>query len=145
MTAILVIAHAPLASALRSCAAHVFPDDVHCVQVLDVPATDQVDALLAQAQSMLPPAGETLVLTDVFGATPANVATRLAANAGCRVLAGVNLPMLLRALCYRDQPVDQLVLKAVAGGTQGIMPVVLTAPQNQPKRAHDPQDHHHQQ
>lgn len=133
MTTILVIAHAPLASALRSCAAHVFPEDVHCVQVLDVPATDQVDTLLAQAQAMLPPAGEALVLTDVFGATPANVATRLAARAGCRVLAGVNLPMLLRALCYRDQPVDQLVLKAVAGGTQGIVPVVPTVCQNQPQ------------
>ncbi|MDP4608265.1 MAG: PTS fructose transporter subunit IIA [Burkholderiaceae bacterium] len=145
MTAIVVIAHAPLASALRACVAHVFPDDVGCVQALDVPATDQVDAVFEQAKALLPSHGEALVLTDMFGATPANVASRLASVGGCRVLAGVNLPMLLRAVCYRDQPVDQLVIKAVAGGTQGIMPVVLTAPQNQPKRAHDPQDHHHQQ
>ncbi len=145
MTAIIVIAHTPLASALRSCVAHVFPEDVHCVQVLDVPATNQIDDVVALAEALLPKTGETLVLTDIFGATPANVASRLASNSGCRVLAGVNLPMLLRAVCYREQQVDQLVLKAVAGGTQGIMPIVLTAPQNQHTKNHDSKNNHHQQ
>ena len=145
MTAIIVIAHTPLASALRSCVAHVSPEDVHCVQVLDVPATHQIDDVYDEAEALLPKTGETLVLTDIFDATQAYLASRLASSRGCRVVAGVNLPMLLRAVCYREQPVDQLVLKAVAGGTQGIMPIVLTAPHNQHKRNHDSQNNHHQQ
>ncbi len=82
MTAIIVIAHTPLASALRSCVAHVFPEDVHCVQVLDVPATHQIDDVYDEAEALLPKTGETLVLTDIFDATQAYLASRLAFHSG---------------------------------------------------------------
>ena len=48
-----------------------------------------------------------------------------------RIVTGVNVPMLLRTVCYRHEPLDALVARAVAGGTQGVMQVAVTAPQNQ--------------
>jgi len=56
----------------------------------------------------------------MFGATPANIAGRLASVPNVRVLCGVNLPMLVRAVCYRTIPLDTLVDKALAGGTKGV-------------------------
>jgi mannose PTS system EIIA component len=53
--------------------------------------------------------------------------------------------MLLRTVSYRHEPLDALVSRAVIGGTQGVMQVAVTAPQNQPRRSHDPEDNDHQQ
>jgi PTS system mannose-specific IIA component len=61
------------------------------------------------------------------------------------VIAGVNLPMLLRAVSYRHEPIDALVARALIGATQGVMQVAVTAPQNQAKRSADDQEHHHHQ
>ena len=73
-----------------------------------------------------------LVLTDIFGATPANVAQRLAVPGQCEVVAGVNLPMLLRTLCYCDQmTLTDLAEKAVYGGSSGVMKLASAPPQNQ--------------
>ena len=93
------------------------------------------------------PAGQgVLVLADVFGATPCNVAQRLSDGAQVRLLAGANLPMLLRAVGYRHEPLESVAQKALAGGTQGIMPVAAAAPQNQTRRAPNDQERdHHQQ
>jgi len=145
MTTLMVIAHAPLASALRSCAAHVFPDEGESILVLDVEAGQSPDAVLEAAQLVLGAHAPALILTDIFGATPANTASKLADGNRCKVLAGVNLPMLLRALTYRNEPLDVLLEKAMTGGAQGILPVDLTTHQKQAKRAHDPREHHYQQ
>ena len=90
---------------------------------------------------------EVLILTDVFGATPTNVAQRVADRAGVRILAGVNVPMLWRALNYAALPLDELVNRCLAGATQGVLPIASTRPQNQAVQtlAHDYQHHHHQQ
>ncbi|MFT3779130.1 MAG: PTS sugar transporter subunit IIA [Ottowia sp.] len=149
MNTILLIAHAPLASALRAGALHVFPDAGDAVRALDVLPADTPEQTLAMAQGLLaalPAEQGVLVLTDVFGATPCNVAQRLAGGAGVRLLAGANLPMLLRAVGYRHEPLESMAQKALAGGTQGIMPVAATAPQNQSRRATNDQERdHHQQ
>jgi PTS system ascorbate-specific IIA component len=126
MNAILLIAHAPLASALRAAALHVFPDAGAAIQALDVQAADAVEDTLASAQGALAalPANQcVLMLTDVYGATPCNVAQRLADGACARLLAGVNLPMLLRAVSYRHEPLQAMMRKAMDGGVQGIVPV----------------------
>ena len=86
-----------------------------------------------------------LVLTDIFGATPSNVAQKLVDGVKSRLITGVNLPMLLRSVTYRHEPLDALVSRAVVGGTQGVMQVAITAPQNQPRRNHDQDHHDHQQ
>ena len=143
---ILLIAHAPLAHALAQCAAHVFPDAGEHVMALDITANADPVATLQEAQALLAASGPVLVLSDVFGATPHNIAQELAKQrADTKLVTGVNLPMLLRALCYRKEALDGLAARAVAGGSQGIMQVTQTTPQNQNTRSHDHQHCHHQQ
>lgn len=147
-TRLLLIAHAPLAHALRECALHVFPDCGEHVLALDVQPNTPPDESLAQARLLLQQLGEdtTLVLTDVFGATPCNVAQRLVEGVRSRLVTGVNLPMLLRAVSYRHEALDSVVNRAVVGGTQGVMQVAISAPQNQNRRSpHDQDTYDHQQ
>jgi PTS system ascorbate-specific IIA component len=124
-TRILLIAHAPLASALRDCALHVFPECAQAVIAIDVPPHEAPEATLLLAQQLMSMSTDedTLVLTDIFGATPANVAQRLVAGARAQLIAGVNLPMLLRTVCYLHEPLDVLVQRALSGGSQGVMQV----------------------
>jgi PTS system mannose-specific IIA component len=146
MARLLILAHAPLATALHTVACHAFPELAAQVSALDVEASAPADRVERQARALLS-GGETLVLTDVFGATPANVAQRLADAGLVRVVAGVNVPMLWRALNYAGLPLDDLVARTLAGGTQGVMAVAIAKPQNQVSSPshHDPQQHHHQQ
>ena len=85
------------------------------------------------------------MLTDVFGATPSNIAKELTDGITSRLLTGVNLPMLLRAVTYRNESLDVQVQRALAGGAQGVMQVAVTAPQNQTLKNHDSNDHQSQQ
>ena len=147
MTGILLIAHAPLASALRDCALHVFPDCASGVMALDVLPHEAPEASLARAREALHALAseDVLLLSDVFGATPCNVAQQLHDGLHTRLVAGANLPMLLRSVCYRHESLEALAARAHAGGTQGVMPVGSTAPQNQSGKRHAPSHHDHQQ
>ncbi len=138
MIGVLIIAHAPLASALAQCASHVYACDPsraeNRVRVLDVPAGADVASYEKQARALVKEIDDgtgVLVLTDAFGATPGNIAVQLADPPRVAVVAGANLPMLLRALCYRDGKLADLADKAVAGGMQGVMQVVTPPVQNQ--------------
>ena len=144
---ILIIAHTPLAQALRDCAMHVYPECAASVMALDVLPHAQPEDTMAQAQALLGSAGleGLLVLTDIFGATPANVAQKLVVGSPAKLIAGVNLPMLFRSVCYRHESLDALVTRALTGGTQGVMQVAITAPQNQTRRIHDQKSYDHQQ
>ncbi len=151
MNSILIIAHAPLAHALAQCALHVFPDCAGQVAALDVQPNVSPEETLGAARISLAQLGDApgvngvLVLTDIFGATPCNVAQKLVDGTRSKLIAGVNLPMLLRSVSYRHEPLDALATRAVAGGTQGVMLVAITAPQNQARRKHDQDQHDHQQ
>ncbi|AEG91414.1 PTS sugar transporter subunit IIA [Ramlibacter tataouinensis] len=151
MNAILLIGHAPLAHALRQCALHVFPDCGASVAAIDVQPNLSPEETLATARiameqlSRQPQVKGVLVLTDIFGATPSNVAQKLVDGVRSRLITGVNLPMLLRAVSYRHEPLDALVARAVTGGTQGVMQVAVSAPQHQPQRNHDQDKYDHQQ
>ena len=146
-TGILIVAHSPLASALRQCVLHVFPDSASAVVAYDIEADASLEAGLAGVRVAMAGLNEPqlLVLTDVFGATPCNVAQRIVDGSRSRLLAGANLPMLLRAVTYRREALDVLVARAMAGGTQGVMQVASTAPQNQAKTRNDQDHHDHQQ
>ncbi len=151
MNAILIIAHAPLAHALRECALHVFPDCGVHLAAIDVQPNLSPDETLGTARiameqlSRVQQVKGVLVLTDIFGATPSNVAQKLVDGVKSRLITGVNLPMLLRSVSYRNEPLDALVSRAVVGGTQGVMQVAITAPQNQTRRNNDQDKHDHQQ
>ena len=147
MNGILIIAHAPLASALRQCVLHVFPDNPSGLAALDVQPNMPPEETLAQARIVAAQLGcaRLLVLVDVFGATPCNVAQKLVDGVHSKLIAGVNLPMLLRAMSYRHESLDALVARALIGATQGVMQVAVTAPQNQTLRPHDKDQHEHQQ
>ncbi|MET0334070.1 MAG: PTS fructose transporter subunit IIA [Rhizobacter sp.] len=149
MPGLLIIAHAPLASSLKAVAQHTFPDCGARLQALDVQPDQTVEEIEARARELL--AGlsqpEAVIFTDVFGATPCNVAQRLADGLHVKVIAGVNVPMLWRSLCYADEPLDAVVARAVAGATQGVMQVATSKPQNQAYKpgANDQSKHQHQQ
>lgn len=155
MAGLLIIAHAPLASALKAAGGHAFPEAAQAVEVLDVGANLPLEEIEAQARILLQRAlsmgrAEALILTDVFGATPANVAQRLADGQKVKVVTGVNVPMLWRALNYAHEPLDTLVARAVAGAMQGVMQVATARPQTQtqsvgPKPGDDLNEYHHQQ
>ena len=148
MAGLFIIAHAPLASSLKSVAAHAFPEAAAAIEVLDVEAVMPIEQIEARAREALARVRrpEALVLTDVFGATPCNVAQRLVDGVRSRLVTGVNLPMLLRAVSYRAEPLDSVVTRAVVGGTQGVMQVAISAPQNQNRRnRHDQDPYDHQQ
>jgi len=123
---ILLIAHAPLAQALRACAVHVLGSEAGDVLALDIAAHEAPDASLARARALLAAPGSNagaalLVLGDLPGGTPCNVARCLVAQLpGAALVGGVNLPMLLRAINYRHEALPQLVARAVAGGCRAV-------------------------
>lgn len=129
-TGLLIIAHAPLASALRSCALHVFPEAQQAIAALDVLPHDSPATSLQAARQLAQGLGaaQLLVLTDVLGATPSNVAQNLVDDVDSRLIAGVNLPMLLRTVNYLDESLESLVQRALQGGTQCILQVPAKAP-----------------
>jgi PTS system mannose-specific IIA component len=152
MPGLLIIAHAPLASALKMAARHTFAELAEAVEALDVTAQLPPEEVEAQARIILDrilnrdPRHEAMVLTDVFGATPCNVIQRLADGQHVKVITGVNVPMLWRALNYAHEPLDILVTRALAGGTQGVMQIASSKPQNQAQHPTNDQDQrHHQQ
>jgi PTS system ascorbate-specific IIA component len=122
---IFIDAHAPLAQALKACVMHVYPECAHEVLALDVQADDTPEQSLEAAQQLWAgvPDGDVLVLTDVLGATPANVALQWARGRKTKVLAGVNLPMLLRSVCYRHEPLEGLLQRAMTGGALGVVEI----------------------
>lgn len=130
-TGIVIVVHAPLGIAMRECASHVMGNLDGMLAVHDIQPEDRPDDLapvvlrdiLEQEHG-----GGVLVLTDLIGATPANIAKRAVADAQtqgipCCVLAGLNTPMLLRALTYRHLPLAGTREKALAGGVQGVLRV----------------------
>jgi len=148
MTGIVLIAHAPLASALERCVEHVYTCEPGMtkanVRALDVEPETSVEGLLERAARLVAEVNTgsgVLVLTDALGATPGNLAARLNDPGRVTVVSGVNLPMLLRAVCYRGGTLDDVAAKALAGGQQGIVQVATTAVQNQ---GHKPQGNDYQ-
>jgi mannose PTS system EIIA component len=128
MNSILIIAHTPLASALRSAALHAFPDAASRVDVIDVLPAQAPSVTLAAARECLVTERNsgitgTLVMSDVFGATPCNVAQQLVDGAQVKCIAGASLPMLFRAITYWDESLEVMAEKALLGGSLGAIAV----------------------
>lgn len=158
MAQILLVAHAPLATALLAVAQHVFPEQGPSMRAVDVAPQDDVHQveitirralreLLGRGASQAATAPEVLLLVDVFGATPSNAALAAAEGLPVRVVTGVSVPMLWRVLGYADKTMDELVGSAVAGAAQGAFHASVSRRQNQNTlpAANDHEHHHHQQ
>ena len=149
MPGLMIIAHAPLASSLKAVAAHAYPECGALLEALDVTPDMSAEVVEARAREMLARVRtpEALIFTDVFGATPCNVAQRLGDGVQVREVAGVNVPMLWRSLCYASEPLEAVVMRAMSGATQGVMQVATSRPQNQTLKpgADDSSKSHHQQ
>ena len=147
MAGLLIIAHAPLASSLRAVVAHVFPNEtgIEAIDVSGDTSPEQAEKAAREAMANIADP-EILVLTDVFGATPCNAAMRLADGGHVRVVVGVNVPMLWRAVAHRRNPLLAVAERAVSGAVQGIMQLAPTRPQTQTSRPGDhDQDRTHDQ
>jgi PTS system ascorbate-specific IIA component len=149
MPGLMIIAHAPLASSLKAVAQHAYAECAMLLEALDVTPDMPLEEIDRRAREMLARVRnpEALIFTDVFGATPCNVAQRLADGVQVKVVAGVNVPMLWRSLCYASEPLDAVITRAMAGATQGVMQVATTRPQNQSVKTggHDSNDAQDQQ
>jgi PTS system ascorbate-specific IIA component len=124
MIGILLITHGSFGEALVQNACHVLNKRPQQLNQLGLSAQDDPLDMLALARQTLSlvDSGEgALVLTDIFGATPANLALKLLEPGRIEGLAGVNLPMLLRALNYREKGMETLLVRARDGGRDGIL------------------------
>jgi PTS system ascorbate-specific IIA component len=124
MIGLFLVTHTTYGESLIQCACHVLNRRPPQIAQLGVAAQDDpLDALpLARDLLKLVDTGDgVLVMTDIYGATPANMALKLLEPGRIEGIAGVNLPMLLRALTYRDKDMTTLLTRAVAGGRDGVM------------------------
>ena len=123
MIGVLVITHGTIGEALLASAAQILGAPAQAA-ALGVARADDPDAVLEGARALAArlDSGEgLLVLTDMFGATPCNVATRLLADGRVEGVSGVSLPMLVRVLSRRNGPLGALVQRALSGGTEGVV------------------------
>jgi len=126
MIALLIVAHGNLGDSLIQCATYVLGKRPEALENLDLSACKDPAEMLARAQSRLDEVDRgdgVLILTDVYGATPCNTVCKILNTRQVEAIAGVNLPMLLKALTYRDQDMSTLLDKAVSGGQAGIFQV----------------------
>ena len=117
MIGILIVSHGAFGEALLRCADDVLGQRPVYVDQIGVTAHDDPDALLPQAQQLvreLDQGDGVLVLTDILGATPSNIASRLIKPGRVEGVSGLSLPMLIRALTYRNEPLAVVVEKAVS-------------------------------
>ena len=124
MIGILIIAHGSLGESLMECAKHVIGNEPRQVKFLAVDSEDDPKMLITKAQALVAElnSGEgVLVLSDMYGATPCNVVSKLLKPGIVEGVAGANMPMIVRTMTYRHESLMALVEKAVSGGREGVV------------------------
>ena len=124
MVGILIIAHGTLGESLIHCASHVLNKRPGRLRQLGVTAQDDPLLLVPQARELvkqLDGGSGVLILSDMYGGSPSNIAAKLLQPGRVEGVAGVNLPMLIRVLTYRDRALSTVITKAVSGGCEGVM------------------------
>lgn len=125
MIGIFLVTHGTLGESLIQCACHVLNRRPVQLAQLGVSAADDPLDLLPTARTLLESVDSgdgALILTDLYGATPANIAGKLTQPGRVEGIAGVNMPMLLRVLTYRDKnDIQTVVTKAISGGCDGVL------------------------
>ncbi len=124
MIGILIIAHGSLGESLMHCASHVMGKVPPQLDFLAVSTQDEPSTLLPTALAKLDQLNSghgVLILSDIYGATPCNIVTKLLTPNVVEGVAGVNLPMLVRVLNYRQEPLATCISKAITGGREGVV------------------------
>jgi len=124
MIGILIVSHGAFGESLIHSASHVLGKRPLFLRQLGVTVHDDPEAILPVAEDLirfLDQGQGVLVLTDIYGATPSNIATRLLVAGRVEGVSGVNLPMLIRALTYREEGLASVVKKASGGGCEGVV------------------------
>jgi len=120
---ILIITHPGVGSSLLHTATRILGETALATRCLEVPAGSDLDATIVQASALLQALDHgdgVLVLTDIYGATPSNIACALHSPGGVAVVSGINLPMLVRTFNYAADDLTALMERARDGGTRGI-------------------------
>lgn len=126
MVGILLITHNGLGESLIDCVRHVMGSVPAHLKALPVLANDDPALKEQEARALIAQIDRgrgVLLLSDVYGATPCNIARRLYQPGRIEGVAGVNLPMLLRVACYCNEPLDELVRRALVGGKECIVSI----------------------
>jgi mannose PTS system EIIA component len=124
MVGILLVTHYGLGESLAECAAHVLARPLLNLRHLAIYREDDPDRVLARASALcddIDDGSGVLVLSDIYGGTPSNIAYRLIRPGKVEAVAGVNLPMLVRSLNYAHESLEVVVSKAVTGGLEGVI------------------------
>jgi PTS system ascorbate-specific IIA component len=124
MIPLLIVAHGNLGDSLIQSASYVLGQRPELLESLDLSSCDDPGEMLERARDLISRLNQgkgVLILTDVYGATPCNTVCRLIQHEQVEAVAGVNLPMLLKALNYRNETLSLLIQKAVQGGQSGVM------------------------
>ena len=125
MIGFLIVSHGAFGESLIHSASHVLGKRPLYLRQLGVTVHDDPDAILPVAQDLirfLDQGRGVLLMSDIYGATPSNIAARLLSRGRVEGLAGVNLPMLIRALTYRDEgDLMDVIEKAQSGAIEGVV------------------------
>jgi PTS system mannose-specific IIA component len=121
---ILIISHNDIGAALVKTATKVFDELPLPTTVVNIEADTDPEILLPKLRKLVKNIGANagiLILTDLFGSTPSNIAKALKNNANIRIVCGLNLPMLMRVMNYPNATIDELAEKALSGGREGVI------------------------
>jgi len=124
MIGVLILSHGPTGADLLATVAHVTGAQPARAAALGVARDADPEAVFAEARRMIAALDDgsgVLVLIDMFGATPGNVAARLLADDRVEGVSGLSLPMLVRALAHREGTLAATVQRALSGGTEGVL------------------------
>jgi len=124
MIGILIIAHDSFGEGLARAVTHVLGSRPPQFEVLSIAATDDPHSLLPAARELvkqLDSGNGVIIFSDIYGGSPSNLAAKVLKSGRVEGIAGVNLPMLVRAFTYRTRDMETMVKRAVSGGCDGVL------------------------
>lgn len=127
MIRILIIAHAEIANGFACCIRQIFDQDLENLTVLAVERHESSVDVLARGNAIIQSHHElysgTIILSDIFGATPSNIARQLIDPEHVEMICGLNLPMLIRAISNCNETLEKCISSIIDGGNHGIFHV----------------------
>jgi PTS system ascorbate-specific IIA component len=124
MIGVLIVGHDTLPESLAQAVTHVLGHRPEQFEVLPMSCDDDPLDVVPRAKAAIARVDSgngVLIFSDIYGATPCNLVGKLVVPGRVEAVAGVNLPMLVRALTYRGKDLDTMTRKAVSGGCEGVL------------------------